>query len=209
MANSRRGTDLETEATRQSDYIEWTRIMEIPDPCGPRKGYQMIVAIYTKYLQSGINYYNKNNLWSAMLCGYATAVNTLFKLRNYKPPIDFNDKNNMAGVIINNIIKKENIAKQCAPLDSIIFAKIQQPAQNSNNLNSDRSLFADIVTLAQYIGPRVSKYAQTTQSKVDHHTYPSGRQVINAFTAEDFAFFDRSRCRLRTVHDSSLVCPWK
>ncbi len=42
-----------------------------------------------------------------MLHGYATAVNMLFKLRNYRPPINFNDKNNMAGVIINNIIKEE------------------------------------------------------------------------------------------------------
>ncbi len=32
----------------------------------------------------------------------------------------------MAGVIINNIIKEENIAKQRDPLNSTIFAKIQQ-----------------------------------------------------------------------------------
>jgi hypothetical protein len=55
MANSQRGTDLETEATRQSHYIEWTRIMGIPDQCGPHEGYQRIVAIYMKYLQSSIN----------------------------------------------------------------------------------------------------------------------------------------------------------
>jgi hypothetical protein len=48
----------------------------------------------------------------------------LFELRKYRLPIDFNDKNNMAGVIINNIIKEENIAKQHGPLDSSIFAKI-------------------------------------------------------------------------------------
>jgi hypothetical protein len=124
------------------------RIMGIPDLCGPQEGYQRIMAIYTKYLQSGINYYNKNNLQSAMLHGYATAVNTLFELRNYRPLINFNDKNNMAGVIINNIVKKENIAKQRAPLDSTIFAKIQQLAQKSNNSGSDQTLFANIVTLA-------------------------------------------------------------
>jgi hypothetical protein len=42
------------------------------------------VAIYTKYLQSGINYYNKNNLQSAKLREYATAVNMLFKV--FKDP---------------------------------------------------------------------------------------------------------------------------
>jgi hypothetical protein len=77
----------------------------IPDPCGPHKGYQKIMGIYMKYLQNSINNYNKNNLQSAMLCGYATAVNMLFELRNSRLPINFNDKNNMAGVIIDNIIK--------------------------------------------------------------------------------------------------------
>jgi hypothetical protein len=91
------------------------------------------VATYTKYLQSGINYYNKNNLQSAMLRGYAAAINTLFELRKYRSPTNFNDKNNMAGVIINNIVKEENIANQRAPLDSTIFAEIQQPACKSNN----------------------------------------------------------------------------
>jgi hypothetical protein len=153
MANSQRGTDLETDAARQSHYIKWTRIMGIPNPYGPHKNYQRIVAIYTKFLQSGINYYNKNNLQFAMLRGYAAAVNTLFELRKYRPPINFNDKNNMAGVIINNIIKEEKMAKQCAPLDSITFAKIQPSACRSDNLDSDCSLFANIVTLTQYIGP--------------------------------------------------------
>ncbi len=139
--------------------------MGIPNPCGPHEGYQRIVAIYTKYLKSGINYYKKNNLRSATLCGYASAVNMLFKLRKYRPLIHFNDKDNMAGVIINNIIKEENIAKQRALLDSTIFAKIQQSACKSDNLDSDHSLFADIVTLAWYLGPWVSKYTQTTHIK--------------------------------------------
>jgi hypothetical protein len=204
MANSQRGTDLETEATRQSHYIEWTRIMRISNHWGPHKGYQRIVAIYTKYLQSGMNYYNKNNLRSAILHGYAAAINTLFELRKYRPPINFNDKNNMAGVIINNIVKEENIAKQHAPLDSTILAKIKQSACKPNNPDSDSSHLANLVTLAQYIGPQVSKYTQTTQLKANYHTYPSGRQVIKAFTTEDFASLETSWCQLNTVDDSSF-----
>jgi hypothetical protein len=68
----------------------------------------------------------------------------------------------MAGVIINNIIKKENITKQQSPLDNATFAKIQQSALDSNNLHSDQSLLTDIGALGQYIGPKVSKYVQTT-----------------------------------------------
>ncbi len=92
----------------------------------------------------------------------------------------------MAGVIISNIIKAKNITKQQAPFDNAIFAKIQQLACDSNNLDSERSLLADIVALGQHIGPQVSKYAQTTQSKVNHHVYPSGHQVIKASTARGF-----------------------
>ncbi len=110
----------------------------------------------------------------------------------------------MAGGIINNIIKEKKIARQRAPLDSTIFAKIQQSAWKSHNLDSDRSLFANIVTLAQYIGPWVREYAQTTQSKANYHTYPSGRKVVKAFTAKDFAFFNKSWCHLSTVDDSSF-----
>jgi hypothetical protein len=47
---------------------------------------------------------------------------------------------------------------------------------------------------SHYIGPRVSKYAQMTQSKVNYHSYPSGCQVIIAFIADDFAFFDDAKC---------------
>ena len=45
-ATSQRGTDIETEAAWQSHYIEWARIIGIPDHCGPNVGYQRIVAIY-------------------------------------------------------------------------------------------------------------------------------------------------------------------
>ncbi len=108
MVNSQRGTDLETEAARQSHYIAWSRIIGIPDPCGSNVGYQRIVAIYVKYLQGRVNYYNKNNLRSATLPGYATAIYRLFELQKYRLYINFNNNNNMAGVIINNIAKEEN-----------------------------------------------------------------------------------------------------
>jgi hypothetical protein len=90
----------------------------MPNQCGPHKGYQRIMTIYMKYPQSSIIYYNKNNLGSATLCGYATAVNTLFELRKYRPPINFNDKNNMAGVIITTSSKKRT--QQSSMLSSII-----------------------------------------------------------------------------------------
>jgi hypothetical protein len=61
-----------------------------------------------------------------------------------------------------------------------------------------------MLTLSHLIGPRVSKYAQTTQDKVDYHVYPSGTCVIKAFTANDFIFYDKSGHVLKKIDDSTL-----
>jgi hypothetical protein len=85
----------------------------------------------------------------------------------------------MAGIIINNLIKEETVASQRSPLDSTIFAELQPAALSSHSQDSDQNLIFDILTLACFIGPRVSKYAQTAQDKVDYHVYPSGTRVIS------------------------------
>ncbi len=41
--------------------------MKVPDPCGHQQGYQHIVAIYIKYLMTGINFRNKDFLRSATM----------------------------------------------------------------------------------------------------------------------------------------------
>ncbi len=38
----------------------------------------------------------------------------------------------------------------------------------------------------------MSEYAQTRDKNVNYHVYPSGKQVIKAFTANDFQFFDKN-----------------
>jgi hypothetical protein len=80
----------------------------------------------------------------------------------------------MTGIVINNLIKEENITSQRKPLENAIFAEIQHAMRSSHLISSNCSLLFDIITLAHFIGPRVSEYAQTTQDKVDYHTYPSG-----------------------------------
>jgi hypothetical protein len=69
VANSRRSSDIETEAAWQAHYIKWSDIIGIPDPCGPYLGYQRIVAIYTKCVQCGVNYNNIQVLRSATVRG--------------------------------------------------------------------------------------------------------------------------------------------
>jgi hypothetical protein len=124
VAMSRRDKEIETEAARQAHYIRWAQIMKVPDPCGHQQGYQRIVAIYIKYLMTGVNFRNKDFLRSATVQGYTSSINSLFKLQDMKPPIDVADPNNVSGILINNLVKEEDIARQRSPLDSAIFAKL-------------------------------------------------------------------------------------
>ena len=105
--------------------------------------------------------------------GYTTAVNTLFQLWGFKQPTNLSNPSNMAGIIINNLIKEETVASQCSPLDSTVFAELQHTASSSHACDSDRNLLFDVLTLACFIGPHISEHAQTTQDKIDYHVYPS------------------------------------
>ncbi len=146
------------------------------------------MAIYIKYVQCNIKYNNKQVLCSAMVQGYAEAVNNLFKLRSFSPPANLSNPNNMTEILLNNMLREEDIARQRAPLDNQIFSKLHQTATASKCKDSVSGLLFDVVALGCYIGPRLSKYAQTTQDKVDHHTYLSGIMVIKALIANDFIF---------------------
>ena len=59
-------------------------------------------------------------------------------------------------------------------------------------MRAQRLLF-DIVALGRYIGPRLSKYAQTTQDKFDYHTNLLGHQVIKAFIGKDYVFYNSKK----------------
>ncbi len=204
MAQSQRGPNLETEAARQAHYMKWAKIFGIRDPCGYYKGFIWILAIYIKYVQCGINYNNKQVLCSAMVQGYAKAVNYLFKLRSFSPLADLSNPNNMTAILLNSMLREEDIARQCAPLDNEIFAKLRRMAIARKCEDSVSDLLFDIVALGPYIRPCLSKYAQTFQDKVDRHTYPSGKTVIKAFIANNFIFYDEKKRVIKNLNNDSL-----
>jgi hypothetical protein len=80
VAMSRQDKEIETEAARQAHYIQWGLIMGILDPCGHQRGYQCIVAIYSGYLTSGVNFRNKDSLRLNTIKGYLTGINSLVTL---------------------------------------------------------------------------------------------------------------------------------
>jgi hypothetical protein len=204
MAQSQRGPDLETEAAWQAHYIKWAKIIGILDPCGYYEGFIRVMAIYIKYVQCGINYNNKQVLCSATVQGYAEAVNNLFKLRSFSPPADLSNPNNMMAILLNNMLWEEDIARQHAPIDNNFFANLHQMATASKCKDSVSVLLFDAVALGRYIRPCLSKYAQTTQDKVDHHTYPSGEMVIKAFITNNFILYNEKKRVVKELNKDSL-----
>ncbi len=162
------------------------------------------MAIFIKYVQCCVNYNNKQVLCSATVQGYAEVVNNLFKLRSFSPPADLSDPNNMTAILLNNMLQEEDIPRQRALLDNKIFAKLLRTAIASKCKDSVSDLLFDVLALGCYIGPCLSKYAQTTQDKVDHHTYPSGKTVIKAFIANDFIFYDEKKRIVKNLNNDSL-----
>ena len=50
----------------------------------------------------------------------------------------------------------------------------------------------------------MSEYTQTSDKNVDYHVYPSGKQVIKAFIASDFTFYDEKSQIIADLSDVSL-----
>jgi hypothetical protein len=121
-----------------------------------------------------------------------------------KPPINVADPNNISGILINNLVKEEDIARQRSPLNSAIFAELLRKLNVSCSLDSEQCTLFNLIVLDCYIGPCVSKYAQTTDKTVDYHVYPSGKKVIKAFTANDFRFFNKNSQAITELSDNSI-----
>jgi hypothetical protein len=89
------------------------------------------VAIYITYIQWGVNYNNKQVLHSAMVQGYADAVDNLFKHRSFSLLADLSNPNNMTAILLNNMLREEDIARQRALLDINIFGELSRTATAS------------------------------------------------------------------------------
>jgi hypothetical protein len=50
----------------------------------------------------------------------------------------------------------------------------------------------------------LSEYAQTTQDKVNVHTYLSGTTVVKASVTNDFIFYDKKQCTIKKICEASL-----
>lgn len=130
----------------------------------------------------------ENNARSATVKGYMESINTLFELRNLPIPSDFKDPDNMCVKLHAALDKEENIAKQRSPLTKEMFARMVSLGKASP-INSAISVLYDWFCVIRIGGFRCAEYAQTKQTSIDVHEYPSGRKVVKAFTAADWTFY--------------------
>jgi len=172
------------------------------DVCGDQLGWMRIIACYGKDLMLGTNWNNKNELRSKTVRGYFNAVNNLFLLRDFHPPVNFDDKQNMAAVIVHNLEREEDIATQRKPITMEMFAEIIKRG-NASSASQETRLLASIAKLAKVLGPRSSKYVQKTMSKVDCHEYPSGKAVIKAWIRKDYTFYDNKNRVIKTFNQKT------
>jgi hypothetical protein len=110
----------------------------------------------------------------------------------------------MTAILLNNMLQEEDITRQRAPLNNKNFAELSQMATASKCEDSVSELLFNVVALSHYIQPHLSKYAQTTQDKVDYHTYPSGTTVIKAFIANNFIFYAERKGIIKKLNEDSL-----
>ena len=68
----------------------------------------------------------------------------------------------MAGILINDLMEEEDIARQRSPLDSNIYAEMLRRLNASLLLDSEQRTLFDVTTIGHYLGPRMSECAQTT-----------------------------------------------
>ena len=152
--------------------------------------------MYLKDVMLGTNFYDMEVIRAKTVRGYADAVNTLFQKRGFITPVRWSEVGNIPATLVDNLAKEEDVASQRSPLDNRIFAQLHAKAVASKSPDSLDNIFFNLLVLARYVGPRSSEYAQTKQSACDYHTYPSGRKVVKAFTANDFAFYDEDGNRI-------------
>ena len=170
VAKSKRSSGIEASRARQAHYIEWCTSKNIKDPVGLEEGWQVVVAIYTKCVVTGVNYLNKETLRSATCGGYAIDASRLFSLRKFPNPVDFLDETNWTKTLTDNLEREENVACQRNPLNDMIHAEVINTANMTGPCYLEAAV-ADITSNGKILGCRASEHSHTSPDKVDYHEH--------------------------------------
>ena len=151
----------------------------------------------------GVNYLNKESVRSATCKGYALDAAKLFTLRGFPSPVNFSDESNWSRILVHNLEREEDIAKQRLPLNNEIFAESIRMAKKPGR-NSLEAVVANTEAAGKFLGWRSSEYSQPKQDSVDYHVYPSGKKVMKAVNGNDLKFYDKNGRRIHLKPGSNL-----
>ena len=129
-------------------------------------------------------------------------MNNLFLLRKFPAPVNFDDKQKMATLIVHNLERKEDIVTQRNPTTIEMFAEIIKHG-NAPNASQESKLLVSVAKLAKVLGPRSSKYAQKTISEVDYHEYSSVKLVIKAWIIKYYTLYDNKNHVIKTFNSKT------
>ena len=190
IAKSKGSQNIETIRARQAHYIKWCDAKHLEDPVGPQSGFQVIVACYIKYVMTGVNYLNKESVRSATCRGYAVDAAKLFTLRGFPSPVDFQDETNWTRILVHNLEREEDIAKQRRPLNALILAEMHAMAQKAGP-DSVEAVSCNVTSTGKELGWRSSEHSQAKEDEVSYHVYPSGKKVIKSMCGNNVKFSDK------------------
>ena len=159
--------------------------MKMPDPCGQDPAFQLIASCFLHELIAA------HNPRSMTLRGYMNEINTLFQMRGFPHPADFNVRNNMCVQLFHALKTEEDVARKRDPISNQSFAELKKMADALPKDSAEAVVF-QFFCLIRITGLRRAEYAQKTQTTVQVHTYPvSKRTVVMAFIRRDWTFYDK------------------
>jgi hypothetical protein len=113
-----------------------------------------------------------------------------FELCDFPIPGNLSDKENVCSRIITTQEREEDIARQRSPITKGMFVAMADKAKSLDK-DSIKSVIFNWLCFIRITGLQVAEYAQTTQTSVNVHEYPSGKTVTKAFIANDWKFYDK------------------
>lgn len=190
ISNSRSIRDIETERSRQIDYLRFCKLKLLggEDPCGTGIDYEKLLACYTTYLVDGNNIKNLE-LRAETVKLYLSAVNALFKARGFPPPVNFKDPHNRPAQLYRNCKKWQKLPARRHPLTPQMFSIMFTLAAKGGPDSFAASLL-DWALVGRGMGQRCAEFGQKKQFVAEFHQTPRGVLILKAFMAGDIKFYD-------------------
>ena len=146
-------------------YLGFCKEHKIPDPCGKEHRYLSLIALYAKALINGLNIQHRT-IRAAMVRLYLEAVNELFRKRNMKPPVVFQDSTNITEFVANKLEQWESMPKRREPISLEMTEYLSQSSKDEEEDSFEAAIW-DWFVLARYLNMCISQYDHATVHMIE------------------------------------------